>query len=147
MNAIQQVALLVQDGLGDEKDEAGYQVIDTGPRLGRIRRMSLGGWKMFCAIIRFRPKIAHFHDPELIPWGVLLRLYGIRVIYDVHEDYPEAVSENYRLPAVIRKLLPPVVRFVEWITTPFFSAIVTVTPQIQARFPKRKPCLCVIGRG
>ena len=40
-----QVALLVQDGLGDEKDEAGYQVIDTGPRLGRIRRMSLGGWK------------------------------------------------------------------------------------------------------
>lgn len=136
-----QVSFLVQDGLGDEVDEAGYRVIDTGPRLRRLKRMSLGGWRMFRAVLRNRPSIAHFHDPELIPWGVLLSFFGIKVIYDVHEDYPEAVSENYRLPTVVRQILPPVVRFVEWATTPFFSAIVTVTPQIQNRFPKGKTIL------
>lgn len=133
------VALYVQDGKGDEVDaKDGYKVVDTGPRMRRLRRMSRGGWRMFRAVLKARPKIAHFHDPELIPWGMLLRLFGIRVVYDVHEDYPEAVSENYRLPSVLRKGLPPVVRFVEWASTPFFGAIVTVTPQIHQRFPARK---------
>ncbi|EAP77334.1 probable glycosyltransferase [Roseovarius nubinhibens ISM] len=68
-------------------------------------------------------------------------MFGIKVIYDVHEDYPEAVSENYRLPKVARKLLPPIVRFVEWFSSPFFSSIVTVTPQIQKRFPSKKTIL------
>ncbi len=134
-----QVKLFVQDGLGDEVDaKDGYDVIDTGPRLRRLKRMSLGGWRMFRSVLRAKPTIAHFHDPELIPWGVVLSLFGIRVVYDVHEDYPEAVRENYRLPPLMRKLLPPVVRFVEWASAPFFSAIVTVTPQINQRFPQKK---------
>jgi glycosyltransferase involved in cell wall biosynthesis len=135
------VSFLVQDGLGGEVDVLGYRVIDTGPRLPRLARMTLGGWRMFRSVLIERPNIAHFHDPELIPWGVLLRLFGINVIYDVHEDYPEAVSENYRLPVAARKILPAVVKFVEWASTPFFSAIVAVTPTIQARFPKHKSIL------
>lgn len=134
-------SLMVQDGLGDEIDELGYPVIDTGPRLPRLMRMSLGGWRMFRSVLKRKPVIAHFHDPELIPWGIMLRLFGIEVIYDVHEDYPEAVSENYRLPRAVRKFLPRVVRFVEWVSTPFFSAVVSVTPQIQRRFPHQKSFL------
>lgn len=136
-----QIRLLVQDGLGNETDKEGYPVIDTGPRLKRIQRMTLGGWRMFRAVLRERPKIAHFHDPELIPWAILLSLFGIKIVYDIHEDYPEAVSENYRLPSVARKVLPPVVRLVEGVCSPFFSAFVAVTPQIQQRFPRRKTIL------
>lgn len=133
-----QVKLFVQDGQGDETDPKGYPVIDTGPRLKRLKRMSLGGWRMFRALLREKPTIAHFHDPELIPWGVLLRLFGIKVVYDVHEDYPEAVSENYRLPPLARKVLPPVVRLFEWGGALFFNGIVTVTPRIESRFPAKK---------
>tara|TARA_R110002124_G_scaffold75612_5_gene202924 strand:+ start:10907 stop:12067 length:1161 start_codon:yes stop_codon:yes gene_type:complete len=136
------VKLFVQDGLGDEIDSRdGYQVIDTGQRLSRLKRMSFGGWRMFRAILRARPKIAHFHDPELIPWAMLLRVCGIKIIYDVHEDYPEAVSQNFRLSSLVRRSLPPVVRFVEWVSTPFFSGIVTVTRQIEGRFPTGKTVL------
>lgn len=136
------VSLFVQDGRGDERDSvAGYKVVDTGPRLRRIKRMSLGGWRMFRSVLRARPKVAHFHDPELIPWAVALRLFGIRMVYDVHEDYPEAVTENYRLPKAIRTILPPVIRLFEWASMPFFSMIVTVTPQIQQRFAKNKTIL------
>jgi glycosyltransferase involved in cell wall biosynthesis len=134
-----QVALFVQDGLGNERDaQDGYEIIDTGPRLPRFKRMSIGGWRMFRAVVRAGPTIAHFHDPELIPWGAALRLFGIRVIYDVHEDYPEAVRGNLRLPPLARSLLPSVVRLVEWASVHFFSAIITVTPRINQRFPARK---------
>lgn len=136
------VGLFVQDGHGNENDRvAGYDVFDTGPRLRRIKRMSVGGWRMFRSILRARPRIAHFHDPELIPWAVALRLCGIRMIYDVHEDYPEAVSENHRLPKAFRTVLPPIVRLFEWASMPFFSSIVTVTPQIQQKFDRNKTIL------
>lgn len=133
-----QVELFVQDGLGDEVDPAGFRVVDTGRRLSRLRRMSLGGWRMTLAVIGARPKIAHFHDPELLPWALMLRLCGIKVVYDVHEDYPEAVAQNYRLPQWARKALPQVVRAVEWVGGRLLSAIVAVTPQIASRFPPSK---------
>ena len=100
--------------------------------------MVVGGWWMFRELVRERPAVAHFHDPELIPWAMLLPFFGVRVIYDVHEDYPFAITENYRLPAIARRFLPPLVRLAEYLGASVFSAVVTVTPTIQRRFPKRK---------
>jgi glycosyltransferase involved in cell wall biosynthesis len=137
-----QVELFVQDGLGQEIDaRSGYRITDTGPKLKRLARMSLGGYRMFRAVLHAHPKIAHFHDPELIPWAILLRLFRIKVIYDVHEDYPEAIAQNFRLPLIARKTLPIFVRFIEWMTAPFFNGIVTTTPTIAAKFPSKRTVL------
>lgn len=133
-----QVALYVQDGLGDELDPAGFRIVDTGPRLKRLKRMSLGGWRMVRAVVKARARVAHFHDPELLPWAVLLRLFGIKVVYDVHEDYPEAVAQNFRLPPIARRVLPPVVCLTEWLGARVLSGIVVVTPKIAGRFPASK---------
>ena len=136
------IKLFVQDGKGNEVDEEGnYLVVDTGPRLPRLRRMLVGGFRMFRAVRLERPAIAHFHDPELIPWAILLTFCGAKVVYDVHEDYPKDITNNYRLPALARKLLPPIVRVVEGIGSQFFSGIVAVTPTIESRFPKNKTVL------
>lgn len=135
----QDVRIYVQDGLGNETDAVlGYKIVDTGPRAKRLKRMTFGAFRMINAVRKARPSIAHFHDPELLPWAVLLRLWGIMVVYDVHEDYPQAIQHNRRLPKLARITLPPVVRFVEWIGSLFLSGIVTVTPKINERFPKRK---------
>lgn len=137
-----QVALYVQDGLGDATDPAlGYRVIDTGPRLRRIPRMILGGWRMFLAVARARPKVAHFHDPELLPWGVLLSVLGIKVVYDVHEDMPRQVRHNPGLPAVMQRLLPPFVSLAEWIGARMISGLVAPTQVIVDRFPAHKTVL------
>jgi glycosyltransferase involved in cell wall biosynthesis len=134
-----ETTLFVQDGRGNSAiAQSGVRIVDTGPRLPRIKRMLFGGWRMFQAVRRARPKVAQFHDPELIPWAVLLRCCGIRIIYDVHEDYPEAIKVNHHIPAPVRMLLSPIIRVVETVSAWVFSGIITATPDISARFPDRK---------
>lgn len=134
-------SLLVQDGLGDEVLE-NLNVVDTGARYkGRIARFVLGGWRMYLAVRRSKPEIAHFHDPELIPFALLLKLTGIRVIYDVHEDLPRQILSKPYLWGPSRKLIAAIAEAVERISVRFFDGIVAATPTIAERFPKNKTVL------
>ena len=136
------VSLYVQDGLGDERDPAlGYAVVDTGPRLPRIKRMLLGGWRMYRAVRRARPQVAHFHDPELLPWAVLLRFGGIKIIYDVHEDMPQQVKHNPGLPRWAQRILPPFVAAAEWVGARIFDGMAVPTQTVGDRFPPSKTIL------
>lgn len=47
-------------------------------------------------ILKHNIKVVHFHDPEIIPVAILLRLLGRVVIYDVHEYYSEIFSANVK---------------------------------------------------
>jgi glycosyltransferase involved in cell wall biosynthesis len=137
-----QVALYVQDGLGDDIDPRhGYPVVDTGPRLGRLPRMLVGGWRMFRAVLKARPRIAHFHDPELLPWALLLQFAGIKVVYDVHEDVPRQVRHNPSLSPLAQRVLPPFVSLAEWIGGLLISGFVVPTKTIFDRFPAGRTVL------
>lgn len=129
------VKLYVQDGLGNETDKRGYEIVDTGPPLRRLRRMTFGAWRMIKAVVQARPTVAHFHDPELLPWAVFLRLWGIKVVYDAHEDVPRQVKHSAALPVWARILLPSIVSFIEFVGTRIVSGTVAATPVIADRFP------------
>lgn len=133
-----EVRLYVQDGEGDETVPEGYSIVDTGPRRARLARMTRGAWQMIRAVRRARPAVAHFHDPELLPWAILLRLSGIKVVYDVHEDVPRQIQHNTRINPLVRRALSPLVSLVEWCAARLLTAVVTATPEIAARFPARK---------
>lgn len=140
--ALGSVALYVQDGLGSEQDRAHhYPVVDTGVRLSRLRRMTVGGWRMFRALIEAKPAVAHFHDPELLPWAVLLKAFGIKIVYDVHEDMPQQVKHNPGLPRWAQRLLPPFVAMAEWAAGKIFDGFVVPTQTIADRFPPHKTVL------
>jgi glycosyltransferase involved in cell wall biosynthesis len=140
--AFRSVGLYVQDRQGHEIDsQFSYAITDTGPRLPRLSRMTLGGWRMFRAVLAARPKVAHFHDPELLPWAILLKLAGIKIVYDVHEDMPEQVKHNPGLPRWAQRLLPPFVAFAEWVAGKIFDGFAVPTQTIADRFPRKKTVL------
>jgi glycosyltransferase involved in cell wall biosynthesis len=134
----QLVQLVVADGLGSE-EKAEYSVKDLG-LIGqsRMHRFVLGFWNALVYFRRCRPTIVHFHDPELIPVALALKLLGVRIIYDVHEDLPRQVNAKYWIPRPFRRIVAGLVTAVEWAGSKAFDGIVTVTPTIAARFPNHK---------
>ena len=134
------VLLMVADGKGNVDGEHGRVSIHDLGRLdgGRFCRMLIGPWRAFFVIRRIKPHIVHFHDPELIPLGILLKVIGCKVIYDVHEDVSRQILSKYWLPWIIRKPVAWFMSGVEWCGAKIFNAIVPATPKIADRFPAMK---------
>ena len=134
------VLLMVADGKGDVNEGHGRVSIHDLGRLdgGRLHRASIGPWRAFSAIRRLGPTVVHFHDPELIPLGILLKAIGYKVIYDVHEDVPRQLLSKYYLPRSLRNPLAWVMSGVEWFGAKAFDAMVPATPKIADRFPTSK---------
>ena len=137
------IALFVQDGKGDTVEADGMvQVIDVGQPPGRrFVRMIVGTWRMWRVVWNIRPRVIHFHDPESIPLGVILKCFGFRVVYDVHEDLPRQVLTKYWLPTVIRRPVSWSMSAIEWLAAHVFDAIVPASPKVNERFPPDKTVL------
>ncbi len=84
-----------------------------------------------------RGTIFHFHDPELIPIGLVLKLFGNKVIYDVHEDVPKTILEKEWIPTPFRKIISLFVDIIERIGNRVFDSTIVVTKSIKKRFPRR----------
>lgn len=136
------VSLVVADGLGDSAPAGQPPVYDLGKLpAGRFRRAVAGNWRAFGFFRRTRPELVHFHDPELIPLGIVLRLLGCKVIYDVHEDVPRQTMSKHWIPVIFRWPVATATAAMEWLAGLLFSAIVPATSTIAARFPARKTVL------
>lgn len=133
--------LLVADSLGDAEVD-GVQITDLGRAGGgRAGRFVAGSWRAMKAIRRLHGDVIHFHDPELLPLALFLRMLGHCVVYDVHEDMPRQILAKHWIPPGIRQLVAAMVGAVEWLGGRSFDAIVAATPTIAARFPPRKTVL------
>ncbi len=106
----------------------------TWPAGGRLRRMTLGAWRTYRTALRLNGDIYHFHDPELIPFGLLLKWHGKVVIYDVHEDVPEDILRRHWIPRPLRKTIAAGFQVFENWAARRFSAVAAATPFIRDRF-------------
>jgi len=137
-----EVFLIVADGQGPALVD-GVHVVDVGPRSGgRASRALLTAARVFAAAQHLRADICHFHDPELLPWGLLLRLSGAKVVYDAHEHVAhDILTKHYLpLPGALLRPLSLVVGRCELLGARGLDAIVAATPEILERF-RRLPAL------
>ena len=104
----------------------------------RLVRIMNTPWSVYRKAQRIDAVIYHFHDPELIPVGLLLKAQGKRVIYDVHEHVPRQIMSKPWIPWWLRTFIAYIVSLIEAIGVHFFDGIVTVTPTIARRFPPHK---------
>ncbi|MCP3740150.1 glycosyltransferase family 4 protein [Rossellomorea sp. BNER] len=81
----------------------------------------------------------HFHDPELIPAGTLIRLISRKpVIFDVHEHYPNAIMSKRYLKTWLKIPIRWVYEIIERVCLPVLSGIVYTTKEIGTRYKKYK---------
>lgn len=100
----------------------------------RVERLAQTVPRILREALRLRADLYHFHDPELIAVGLALRARGHRVVYDVHEDLPRQIQNKDYIRPALRGPVAAGAELVELGTARAFSAIVTSTPTIAARF-------------
>jgi glycosyltransferase involved in cell wall biosynthesis len=130
------VALIA--GQPPQEPVAGVRVVGVGLPRNRIDRAFRVAWRVFRAARRERADICHFHDPELIWVGLLLKVLGCRVVYDVHEDVPLQIMNKWWIPRYVRRFLSLGAAVAEWIAGRVLDAIVAATPTIAEKFPAAK---------
>lgn len=117
---------------------AGVRIHGVTPRTGRRSRMIRTAKDAYRVALSLHADIYHFHDPELIPFGILLKLQGRRVIYDVHEDLPQDILVKDWLAPWMRRPVAITAGMIEKIAARLFDHIVAATPSIAKRFPAQK---------
>ncbi|WP_207485293.1 glycosyltransferase family 4 protein [Arenibaculum pallidiluteum] len=139
------VAFVVPDPRSAEECRAtrrhGVDIVPVRRRSGRLARMAGTTAEVVLAGLRRGGVVYHFHDPELIPWGVLLRLLGKRVVYDVHEDLPLDILTKDWIPPILRRLVSHAAAGAEWTAGRLLSGVVAATPTIGRRFPPGRTVL------
>lgn len=122
------------------KDEVvdGVKIVTLPRPRNRLTRMFSLAWRAFRLACQHKADIYHFHDPELIPVGLLLKLQGKRVIYDVHEDVPKHILSKEWIPKPLRRLVAGGARLAEGLASWALDGIVSATPPIASRFPSSK---------
>lgn len=128
------VHMVVGDGRGEETLR-GVTVHDIGtPGPSRFKRMLLQGWRMWRRARALRARLYHFHDPELLWVGLLLRAGGAQVIYDSHEDVPRDILSKTWIAPPLRRVVAGAFERFENFAAARLSAVVAATPHIAARF-------------
>jgi glycosyltransferase involved in cell wall biosynthesis len=101
---------------------------------GRVERVTRTLRHVYRKAMETSADIYHFHDPELIPVGLLLRARGKKVVYDIHEDLPRCMPYKPYLPRWVGKSFARIIEILEDSASRFFSGLVTATPGIASRF-------------
>lgn len=132
--------------------DAGYNVVLIAPADGdqmidniflralpkpknKITRMLRTSIQLYKIALAENGEIYHFHDPELIFLGLLLKLKKKTVIYDVHEDYQSSLAQKDYLPKYLRGILAVAFSWLESFFSKFFVIILAEKYYIQ-RFPR-----------
>ena len=124
-----------------EKDEVrnGVEIHALPFPSGRLKRVLVWPFLALKAVRSIRPKpaICHFHDPELLGVGVILRLFGYKVIFDAHENVPAQIQSKEYLPRWFRLIASPLYRIFEWLCVRRMAIIEASMIEDKNRQPKQ----------
>ncbi|UCG25579.1 MAG: glycosyltransferase family 4 protein [Chloroflexota bacterium] len=86
------------------KKRHGVTVRGVKPVARRLAR-PLVWLRLLRQALDIKPEVVHFHDPELLLIGPLLKLSlgsGVKLIFDVHEYFVDSLADKYWIPARLR---------------------------------------------
>jgi len=123
-----------------DKEEVveGVRLVPLPEPKSRLHRMTKVLWRLYRLAVREDADVYHFHDPELLIVGLLLKRRGKRVIWDVHEHYPNAILDKFYLPRPLRRLISVSFDRFERAAVRFFDYVIYTTPSVGQRYRTMK---------
>jgi len=122
-----------------ERDEVvqGVEIRALPKPRNRFFRIFFTTWQACGMSLKEQADICHFHDPELIPVGMFLRMLGKKVVYDIHEDYVTSMLyvDRAYLPGPIRFLASRAMAGIESLCGRFFEKVLA-EKYYTKRFPR-----------
>lgn len=115
----------------------GMEVIPLPPALS-MRRRFLNAVRILLEGARGDYALIHFHDPELLWVGFILKLFRNRVIYDVHENTYNAIQIRTWLPKRLRNLLGRLTHGLELIGQWCFDGVILAENSYVSNFSKNE---------
>lgn len=120
----------------------GVEIVPLPESKGRLHRIFIKTHFAFYRSLKTKAKIYHFHDPELMIVGVLLKILGKKVIFDSHENVSSQIeSKNWLGGKFIRVVIKKTYRLFERFSILFFDAVISVTPEIVEFLSSKKGVL------
>ncbi|MEW6095442.1 MAG: glycosyltransferase family 4 protein [bacterium] len=136
------VVLIAQNDKEEIVD--GIRIVPLPMLKNRLKRMVLLPFPCLLKALKQKANVYHFHDPELLLVGLLLKLMTkANVIYDVHEDYGKQILSKSYLPKFARSTIAWAVNKIEKVISRTFDAIVTATDDIFNNFSYHKRAVAV----
>lgn len=124
----------------------GINIVGCGDKpKSRKNRFKNFSKKIYQQALKLECDIYHFHDPELLPYGIKLKKAGKKVIFDSHEDVPAQIMSKYWIPAPFRWLVSKIYKTYESYAVAQFDAVVAATPAIAEKFRGRAKKVVVIN--
>lgn len=140
-------------------EAAGYQSVVMGPALetsylGQIqlracpvlrkdRPLSPVGLliRLLGGALKSRYPLFQIHDPDLLPIGLILKLFGRRVIYDVHDDYEASFKDRLRTHRGLRRFVPGAWGWFERNAARAFDGVVVADRHLAQKFARCNPVI------
>ncbi|HHY53746.1 MAG TPA: glycosyltransferase family 4 protein [Clostridiales bacterium] len=125
-----------------EKDEVidGIKIKALPKIENRVKRILNLPWIALRKALEENADVYHFHDPELIPIGLVLKVKGKKVIYDIHEDVPRQILGKPYLNKLSASIVSCLFERFEDFSVRFFDALIVATPCIASRFLRLNNC-------
>lgn len=123
-----------------EEERNGVKCISLHvPIENRIQRFFKRSKAVYKKALEVDADIYHFHDPELLPFGLRLKRKGKIVIFDSHEDIPSDIKNKSYINPFLRRILFILYKILEPFIIRKFDVVVSVTPHIIEKLKKYNP--------
>ena len=130
---------------GDTYEKNGVHIVGVGQLSGnRLSRMVSFSRRVYQAALEIDADLYHFHDPELLPYGLKLKKKGKKVIFDSHENTVEQILEKTWIPTYIRKPMCWIFDRYQRRVCRKLDAVVTVSPHIVEYFQQVQPRVAMV---
>ncbi len=107
-----------------DEEREGVRVLGVPHYRSRLERVTRTNWLCLKRALAERPDIYYLHTPDQIPWGLLLRLIGRKVAYDVLEDYKGAAMVRTWLPDWARTLTVGLINAANFVARKAFVTVI-----------------------